>query len=179
MDTYLGSRTVPFSQVIYIEQEDFADVPPPKFKRLIEGGEVRLRGCYVIKCNEVIKNEAGEVIELRCSYDVDTLGKKPEGRKVKGVIHWVSAQHALTAEIRLYDRLFTLANPDSIDDFREALNPNSLEVLKGCKVETSLLTAQVANTYQFERTGYFCLDADSSNELLVFNRTVTLRDTWQ
>jgi len=173
----LGKRNVPFSKVILIEQDDFAEVPPPKFKRLIDGGEVRLRGSYVIKCNEVIKNAEGIVTELRCTYDPDTLGKNPEGRKVKGVIHWVSEQHSHPAEIRLYDRLFTVPNPDNEDNFLDAINTDSLEVLNGCRVEASLAQAMPESRYQFERTGYFCLDAvDSIDGKLVFNRTVTLRE---
>jgi len=173
----LGKRNVPFSKVILIEQDDFAEVPPPKFKRLIDGGEVRLRGSYVIKCNEVIKNAEGIVTELRCTYDPDTLGKNPEGRKVKGVIHWVSEQHSHPAEIRLYDRLFTVPNPDNEDNFLDAINTDSLEVLNGCRVEASLAETQSESRYQFERIGYFCLDAvDSVDGKLVFNRTVTLRE---
>ncbi|MFA5923593.1 MAG: glutamine--tRNA ligase/YqeY domain fusion protein [Methylococcaceae bacterium] len=177
----LGKRNVPFSRVVLIEQDDFAEIPPPKFKRLIAGGEVRLRGSYVIKCNEIIKDAAGSIIELRCTYDPDTLGKNPEGRKVKGVIHWVSEQHASPAEVRLYDRLFTVPNPDNEENFLDTLNPDSLEVLKGCRVEASLANAQPENRYQFERTGYFCLDAvDSVDGKLVFNRTVTLREgVWE
>lgn len=175
----LGTRKIPFSKVILIEQDDFAQTPPPKFKRLIEGGEVRLRSSYVIKCNEIIKNDAGNIIELRCTYDPDTLGKKPEGRKVKGVIHWVSEQHALDAEIRLYDRLFNVANPESENNFLDVVNPDSLQTLNHCKVEASLANSEAGNLFQFERTGYFCVDSkDSSAEKLVFNRTVTLRDTW-
>ncbi|MEQ1622009.1 MAG: glutamine--tRNA ligase/YqeY domain fusion protein [Methylococcales bacterium] len=176
----LGKRQVPFSKVILIERDDFAEVPPPKYKRLIEGGEVRLRGAYVIKCNSVIKDDAGNIIELRCSIDPDTLGKNPEGRKVKGVIHWVSEQHSKPAEIRLYNRLFKVANPDNEDNFLDAINPGSLEVLSDCRVEASLADAQAENRYQFERTGYFCLDAiDSVGGKLVFNRTVTLRDSFE
>ena len=175
----LGTRQIPFSKVILIEQDDFAQTPPPKYKRLIEGGEVRLRSSYVIKCNEIIKDNNGNIVELRCSYDPDTLGKKPEGRKVKGVIHWVSEQHSLPAEIRLYDRLFRLANPESEDNYLAALNPASLETLTTGKVEASLANAQSGDRFQFERTGYFCVDSvDSSADKLVFNRTVTLRDTW-
>ena len=175
----MGTRKVPFSKVIYIEQDDFAEVPPKKFKRLVEGGEVRLRGSYVIKCEQMIKDEAGNITELRCTYDPTTLGKKPEGRKVKGVVHWVSEQHSLPAEIRLYDRLFKTPNPDAESHFLEALNPDSLEVLTDCRVEASLAEAVPESRYQFERTGYFCVDAvDSTAEKLVFNRTVTLRDTW-
>jgi len=175
----LGTRKIPFSNVILIEQDDFAEIPPPKFKRLIEGGEVRLRSSYVIKCNEIIKDDAGNIIELRCSYDPDTLGKKPEGRKVKGVIHWVSEQHSHPAELRLYDRLFNVANPASEENFLDAINPNSLETLTNCRVEASLAEANSGDGFQFERTGYFCVDSiDSTAEKLVFNRTVTLRDTW-
>ncbi len=175
----LGTRKIPFSKVILIEQDDFAEIPPPKFKRLIAGGEVRLRSSYVVKCKEVIKDEAGDIVELRCSYDPDTLGKKPEGRKVKGVIHWVSEQQSLPAELRLYDRLFTVANPDSEDNFLDTINPNSLKTLTNCRVEASLISAQSSDRFQFERVGYFCVDSvDSSTEKPVFNRTVTLRDTW-
>jgi len=176
----LGKRQVPFAKEILIERDDFAEVPPPKYKRLIEGGEVRLRGAYVIKCNSVIKDDAGNIIELRCSIDLDTLGKNPEGRKVKGVIHWVSEQHSKPAEIRLYNRLFKVANPDNEDNFLDAINPDSLEVLSDCRVEASLANALPENRYQFERTGYFCLDAiDSVGGKLVFNRTVTLRDSFE
>ena len=173
----LGKRIVPFSKVILIEQDDFAEIPPPKFKRLIAGGEVRLRGSYVIKCNEIIKDAGGLITELRCTYDPDTLGKNPEGRKVKGVIHWVSEPHAQPAEIRLYDRLFNVPNPDNEANFLDAINPDSLTVLTGCRVEAGLAQALPENRYQFERTGYFCLDAvDSVDGKLVFNRTVTLRE---
>jgi glutaminyl-tRNA synthetase len=176
----LGTRKIPFSKTVLIEREDFAETPPPKFKRLIEGGEVRLRSAYVIKCNKVIKDETGNIIELRCSYDSDTLGKKPEGRKVKGVIHWVSEQQSLITEIRLYDRLFRIANPESEDNFIDALNSDSLETLTDCRVESSLANAKSGDRFQFERIGYFCVDSvDSSSEKLVFNRTVTLRDTWE
>ncbi|MEE7627814.1 glutamine--tRNA ligase/YqeY domain fusion protein [Methylobacter sp. Wu8] len=176
----LGKRIVPFSKVILIERDDFAENPPPKFKRLVEGGEVRLRGSYVIRCNEIIKDAAGNITELRCSYDPDTLGKNPEGRKVKGVIHWVSEQHSQPAELRLYNRLFSVPNPDNEENFLDVINPDSLEVLSNCRVEASLAHAQAENRYQFERTGYFCLDAiDSVNGKLVFNRTVTLRDSWE
>ena len=173
----LGKRKVPFTKVILIEQDDFAEIPPPKFKRLVAGEEVRLRGSYVIRCHEVIKNAEGAIIELRCTYDADTLGKNPEGRKVKGVIHWVSEQQSHPAEVRLYDRLFKVPNPDNEENFLNAINTNSLEVLTNCRVEASLLDAQPENRFQFERTGYFCLDAiDSVNGKLVFNRTVTLRE---
>ncbi|TAL49630.1 MAG: glutamine--tRNA ligase/YqeY domain fusion protein [Methylovulum sp.] len=175
----LGKRQVPFAKVILIEQDDFAEVPPPKYKRLIAGGEVRLRGSYVIRCNEVIKDAGGNITELRCSYDPDTLGKNPEGRKVKGVIHWVSEQQSHPAEVRLYKRLFKVPQPDNEENFLDALNPDSLDVLTDCRVEAGLANADAASRYQFERTGYFCLDAvDSLAGKLVFNRTVTLRDGW-
>jgi glutaminyl-tRNA synthetase len=175
----LGKRIVPFSKVILIEQDDFAEVPPPKYKRLIEGGEVRLRGSYIIRCDEVIKNADGDIIELRCTYDTETLGKNPEGRKVKGVIHWVSEAHSHPAEIRLYSRLFTVPQPDNEENFLDVINHDSLEVLSDCRVEASLATANIDYRYQFERTGYFCLDSvDSVEGKLVFNRTVTLRDGW-
>ncbi|MDP1771402.1 MAG: glutamine--tRNA ligase/YqeY domain fusion protein [Methylobacter sp.] len=175
----LGKRIVPFSKVILIEQDDFAEIPPPKFKRLVEGGEVRLRGSYVIRCNEIIKDADGNITELRCSYDPDTLGKNPEGRKVKGVIHWVSEPHSKPAELRLYNRLFSVPAPDNEENFLDAINPDSLEILTDCRVEASLANPQPESRYQFERTGYFCFDAiDSVNGKLVFNRTVTLRENW-
>ncbi|SJM95114.1 glutamine--tRNA ligase/YqeY domain fusion protein [Crenothrix polyspora] len=172
----LGKRQVPFCKTILIERDDFSDNPPPKYKRLVVGGEVRLRGSYVIQCNEVIKDTNGCITELRCSYDPNTLGKNPEGRKVKGVIHWVSEQHALSAEVRLYNRLFALPQPDNEDNFLDAINPNSLELLSDCKVEASLANALPEARFQFERNGYFCLDKDSVAGKLVFNRTVSLRD---
>jgi glutaminyl-tRNA synthetase len=176
----LGKRKVPFAKVILIDRDDFAEIPPPKFKRLIAGGEVRLRGSYVVKCNEVIKNAGGQITELHCTYDPETLGKNPEGRKVKGVIHWVSEQHSVPAELRLYNRLFKVPNPDNEENFLDALNPDSLEILTGCRVEAGLVDAQAESRYQFERTGYFCFDAqDSINGKLVFNRTVTLRENWE
>jgi glutaminyl-tRNA synthetase len=175
----LGSREVTFSNTIFIEQDDFTENPPKDFKRLTTGSEVRLRGSYVIKCDEAIKDAAGNVITLHCSYDPATLGKNPEGRKVKGVIHWVSAAHSFSAELRLYDRLFSHPNPDTLDNFLDGLNPNSLEILNDCRLEASLATATPDTRYQFERTGYFCLDSvDSTAEKPVFNRTVTLRDSW-
>jgi glutaminyl-tRNA synthetase len=174
----LGSRTVAFAKTVLIERDDFAESPPPKYKRLVPGGEVRLRGSYVIRCDEVIKDADGNVVELRCTYDPATLGKNPEGRKVKGVIHWVSEVHSLPAELRLYDRLFTVPQPDNEENFLNALNPNSLQVVTGCRVEASLATAEPESRFQFERIGYFCLDKDSRESRLVFNRTVTLREGW-
>lgn len=178
----MGTRTIPFCNELYIDQSDFEEVPPKKFKRLIPGGEVRLRNAYVIRCDEVIKDAHGEVIELHCSVDHDTLGKNPEGRKVKGVIHWVSARHAIEAEVRIYDRLFNHANPDASKDgkdYTDHINPTSLLTLTRCFVEPSLDEAQAGDNFQFEREGYFCLDLlHLPGDMPVFNRTVTLRDTW-
>ncbi|MBU6954329.1 glutamine--tRNA ligase/YqeY domain fusion protein [Hahella sp. HN01] len=177
----MGTRTVPFAREIYIDQEDFRESANKHFKRLVLGKEVRLRNAYVIRCDEVIKNEAGEPIELRCVYDADTLGKDPEGRKVKGVIHWVAADQAVDVEVRLYDRLFNHESPDAQKEveFTEFLNPESLVVLSGAKAEASLRQAGSEVPYQFEREGYFYLDPiKAAQGELVFNRTVTLRDTW-
>lgn len=175
-----GKRIVPFSREVYIDKEDFRESANNKFKRLVLDKEVRLRSGYVIRCDRVIKDEQGEIIELRCSYDPDTLGKNPEGRKVKGVIHWVSVTHAVQAEVRLYDRLFNHPTPDDGKDgvgFKERMNPESLVVLKQCVLEPSLADSEPGERFQFEREGYFCRDVGSSDEL-VFNRTVTLRDSW-
>ena len=182
-DESKGSRKLPFSREVYIDADDFMEeAPNKKFKRLVSGGEVRLRNAYVIKCEEVIKDEHGEIIELRCSYDPATLGANPEGRKVKGVIHWVSAAHAIDAEVRLYDRLFSHPNPDAAKDskdFKEHLNPDSLRTLTHCKLEPALANAKAEEPVQFEREGYFCLDSQIlAGGMPVFNRTVTLRDTW-
>ena len=174
----LGDREVRFSRELYIEREDFAEVPPPKYKRLALGGEVRLRGSYVIRCNEVVKDEAGEIVELLCTVDSATLGVKPEGRKVKGVVHWVDADSAVNAEVRVYDRLFSDPNPNAVEDYTTALNPDSLAVLQQAKLEASLAAAKTEDVFQFERMGYFCCDPDSNDKRFVFNRTVTLRDTW-
>jgi len=182
-DPNMGTRKVPFSRVLYIEQEDFQEEPPAKFFRLAPGREVRLRYAYFVKCVEVVKDEqTGEVVELHCTYDPATRGgNAPDGRKVKATLHWVSAAHSLEAEVHLYDRLFTKVNPDGTEegaDWKANLNPNSLEILKSCWVESSLKNAKAGNRYQFERLGYFCVDSDSSAGTLVFNRTVSLRDTW-
>jgi glutaminyl-tRNA synthetase len=176
----MGTRKVPFSRVIYIERDDFMEDPPKKFFRLAPGREVRLRYAYFITCKKVIKNEDGDVVELVCSYDLQTRGgSSPDNRKVKGTIHWVDGSQCLNAEVRLYDRLFTVPNPGSSNDFISHLNPASLTVLQGCKVEPALGTVSLDDRFQFERQGYFCLDAvDGHTENLVFNRTVTLRDTW-
>jgi glutaminyl-tRNA synthetase len=182
-DPAMGNRVVPFSRVLYIEREDFMEEPPKKFFRLAPGREVRLRCAYFIRCDEVVKDPGtGEIVELRCSYDPATRGgSAPDGRKVKGTLHWVSAAHALDAEIRLYDRLFVVPNPsaDKEVDFKAHLNPESLQVLTGCKVEPGLADAAAESRFQFERQGYFCVDRiDSASGRLVFNRTATLRDSW-
>jgi glutaminyl-tRNA synthetase len=178
-DAAKGDRQMGFGRELYIDRADFAEHPPPGFKRLTPGGEVRLRNAYVIRCLRVIKDEDGAPIELRCSHDPDTLGRKPEGRKVKGVIHWVPAAEALTAEVRLYDRLFSAPNPGAgKQDFTRDLNPNSLRTLTGCLVEAGLAHARPGERFQFEREGYFVLDEDARPDRLVFNRTVELRDTW-
>jgi len=177
-DEAMGKREIPFTQEVYIDQNDFLEVAPnKKFKRLVAGGEVRLRNSYVIRCNEVIKDENGNIIELKCSYDAATLGKSPEGRKVKGVIHWVSAKHAVPAEIRLYDRLMLDPAPGS-EDWKSRLNPESLVALENAVVEPSLADAEIGQRFQFEREGYFCRDTESSSGRPVFNRVVTLRDSW-
>lgn len=173
----LGEREVPFSNVLYIEQDDYSDNPPRKWKRLAQGQAVRLRGSYVITCDEVIRDDSGQVIELKCRHDPDTLGKNPEGYKANGVIHWVSAAHAVTAEIRQYGLLFNQANPMAADHFLDTLNPHSLETITAAKVEPAARDA-VGTVYQFERQGYYVIDPDSSSDNMVFNRTVALRDSW-
>ena len=179
-DPDAGTRIVPFSRVLYIERDDFREDPPKKFFRLSPGREVRLRGAYFITCTGVVKDPAtGEVIELRCTYDPATRGgDAPDNRKVKATLHWVSAAHAITATVRLYDRLFNSENPGASDDYRGDLNPQSLEVLERCYLEPSVAGAPAGSRYQFERLGYFCVDPDSQPDGLVFNRTVTLKDTW-
>ena len=178
-----GSRTLPFSRELYIERNDFMEDPPKKFFRLAPGREVRLRYGYFITCTGVVKNDAGEIVELRCTYDPATKGgDSPDGRKVKGTIHWVSAAHALPVEVRLYDRLFTQPDPDDVpedQDFTASLNPESLVVVSGARIEPGVATDPPATRYQFERQGYFMSDpVDSKPGALVFNRTVQLRDTW-
>jgi glutaminyl-tRNA synthetase len=181
-DASAGTRKVPFSRVLYIEQEDYREDPDKKWFRLAPGREVRLRWGYFVTCVEAVKDASGAVVELRCTYDPATRGgNAPDGRKVKGTIHWVSAAHAIDAEIRLYDRLFTVYDPDDVPegvDYKTNLNPASLVVLKGCKLEPSLASAAAGVSYQFERQGYFCLDKDSRPGALVFNRSVALKDTW-
>lgn len=183
-DSCMGTREVPFSRVIYIEKDDFMESPPKKFYRLTVGREVRLRYAYYIKCTDVIKDEkSGEIIELHCTYDPETRGGwAPDGRQVKSTLHWVSASHSIEAEVRLYNHLFTKENPNENEeggDFTEYLNPKSLEILKGCRLEPSLADVKPGAIYQFERIGYFCVDSkDSGDGTLVFNRTVTLKDEW-
>ena len=182
-DPSMGTRTVPFSQVLYIEREDFREDAPKKWFRLAPGREVRLRYGYYITCVDVVKDDnTGEILELHCTYDPETKGGwSSDGRKVRGTLHWVSAAHAIDAEVRLYDHLFSDANPEEVADgvdFQSNINPNSLEILKSCKLEPSLTQTTPGSRYQFERLGYFSVDTDSSEEKLVFNRTVTLRDTW-
>lgn len=180
-DQGAGTRKVPFCRELYIEQDDFREVPPPKYYRLSPGKEVRLRYAYFIKCEEVIKDSAGNVIELHCTYDPKTKGgNAPDGRKVKATIHWVSAKHAVKSEVRLYDYLFTKPDPDDVpegQDFTASLNPDSLKITS-CFIEPSVCGTAPGDKFQFERVGYFCTDIDSTSEHLVFNRTVSLRDTW-
>jgi glutaminyl-tRNA synthetase len=175
-----GTRSVPFSRVLYIEQDDFRETPPPKYFRLSPGVEVRLRYAYIVKCTSVVKDErTGDVVEVRCTYDPDSRGGDARGRKVKGTIHWVSAAHAVHAEVRLYDHLFAVPKPDEVEDWQSSVNRNSLEVLAGARLEPSLAGGAADARYQFERQGYFVVDArDASPGRLVFNRTVGLRDTW-
>lgn len=181
-DAGMGVRKVPFSRELYIEQDDFREIPPPKYYRLSPGREIRLRYAYFIKCVDVIKDAAGNVVEVHCTYDPETRGgDAPDGRKVKSTIHWVSSQHALKAEVRLYDRLFKDEKPEDVaegKDFLSNLNPDSLQVLSNCYLEPSLAGAKPGTRYQFERQGYFCIDPDTKADKLVFNRTVPLRDAW-
>ena len=180
----MGKRSLPFSKILYVEKDDFREDAPRKWFRLAPGREVRLKHAYYVTCTDVVKDEnTGEVIELHCTYDPETRGGwSTDGRKVKGTLHWVSAKHAVDAEVRLYDHLFAKENPNEVEDgkdFKDYLNPNSLEVLTGCKVEPSLANARPGSRCQFLRLGYFCVDTkDSVEGKPVFNRTVTLRDTW-
>jgi len=181
-DASAGTRKVPFSRVLYIEQDDFREDPPKQYYRLSPGREVRLRYGYFITCTDVVKNERGEVVEIHCTYDPATRGgNAPDGRKVKSTIHWVSAAHAVEGEVRLYENLFTKENPNDTEpgqDFTANLNPNSLEIVAGAKLEPSLANPVADRRYQFERLGYFSVDPDSAPGKPVFNRTVGLRDTW-
>jgi glutaminyl-tRNA synthetase len=175
-DQEAGTRKVPFSKVFYIEQDDFMEDPPKKFFRLAPGREVRLRYAYFVTCTDVVKDDNGQIVELHCSYDPATRGgNSPDGRKVKSTIHWVSAAHALSAEVRLYDHLFTKEQPE---DFKSNLNPQSLKTLSDCMIEPCLKDSRPLDRFQFERLGYFCVDEETTKEKIVFNRTVTLRDTW-
>ena len=180
-DDSMGTRTVPFTAELYIDKNDFLETASRKFKRLVAGGEVRLRNAYVIRCDEVIKDDKGEIIELHCSHDSATLGANPEGRKVKGVIHWVSAEYGIEAEVRQYERLFSHPAPDTSKDdkdYREYLNPDSLRTITQSIVEPTLAEAKPGERFQFEREGYFCLDLQQQGPPMIFNRTVTLRDSW-
>ena len=181
-DESAGTRKVPFSRVLYIERADFMEDPPKKFFRLAPGREVRLRYAYLITCTDVVKDDAGEIVELRCTYDPETRGgTPPDGRRVRGTLHWVSAEHALDAEVRLYDRLFSREKPDDVEqgqDFTASLNPDSLKILDNAKLEPSVAGAAPGTRYQFERQGYFIVDTDASADKLVFNRTVSLKDAW-
>ncbi len=181
-DPSMGTRKIPFSRELFIEKDDFMEDPPKKFFRLKPGGEVRLRNAFFVKCEEVIKDGGGEIVELHCTYDPETLsGSAPDGRKVKATIHWVSAEHSLDVEVRLYEHLFAAEDPNDVkkgETFTKHLNPNSFEVLESCRVEPSLAGVEAGYRCQFERLGYFCVDPDSTDGKLVFNRTVTLRDTW-
>jgi glutaminyl-tRNA synthetase len=179
-DESMGSRMLPFSKEIYVEQDDFQEVPHKKFHRLSPGNEVRLKSAYIIKCNEVIKDDKGGIVELHCTYDPETKSGSGSTRSVKGTIHWVSALHAVKAEVRLYDRLFTIEDPSSHEelDFKELLNPHSLEILSNCFIEPELAKAKTGDKFQFIRSGYFCVDALSTEDKIVFNRTVPLKDSW-
>src|SRR5712692_3893636 len=181
-DPGAGTRKVPFSRVLYIERDDFMETPPKKFFRLSPGKEVRLRCAYFIKCDEVVKDDRGEIVELRCSYDRSTRGgDAPDGRKVKATLHWVSAAHAVPVDVRLYDRLFSVEDPENVPEgrtFLDHLNPHSLEILQGAQAEPSVAALEVGARVQFERLGYFCMDSDSRETAIVFNRTVSLRDAW-
>ncbi|MHC4990518.1 MAG: glutamate--tRNA ligase family protein, partial [Planctomycetota bacterium] len=178
-DPEAGTRSVPFSRELYIEQDDFREEPPAKYFRLAPGREVRLRSAYLVTCTDVVKDDRGEVVEVRCAYDPETRGgSAPDGRKVKATLHWVSAAHSVPAEVRLYERLFLAERPAEEQDVLSAVNPDSREVLAGCRLEPSVAEAKPGSRYQFERLGYFCVDPDTTPDRLVFNRTVPLRDAW-
>jgi glutaminyl-tRNA synthetase len=178
----MGTRRVPFSREVYIEHEDFMEDPPRKYYRLAPGREVRLKGAYLVTYKDIVKDDAGNVIEVHCTYDPDSRGgEAPDGRKVRGTLHWVSASHALDAEVRVYDRLFAMEDPEDVEEgetFIDSLNPDSLEVLTACKLEPSVADGEPGDTYQFMRLGYFCIDPDTKADKLIFNRTIALRDTW-
>ena len=181
-DESAGTRKIPFSKVIYIEKDDFMEEPPGKFYRLAPGREVRLRYAYFIKCESVVKDDEGNITEVHCTYDPQTKGgDAPDGRKVKATLHWVSEKHSIPAEVRLYDHLFGVENPYKAEEggnFKDNLSPDSLKILKDCRLEPSLQNVKPGDLYQFERIGYFCADIDSTKEKIIFNRTVTLKDEW-
>jgi glutaminyl-tRNA synthetase len=178
-DESVGTRKIPFSKILYIEKEDFMEHPPKNFFRLTIGSEVRFKFAYFITCNDMIKDENGNILELHCTYDKDTLGgRSNDGRKVKGTLHWVSAKHSIPANVMIYDRLFTSLNPDSENSFIDFINPESLKILENCQLEPDLKTLESKIPIQFERLGYFFKDLNSTNQTLIFNRTVALRDTW-
>jgi glutaminyl-tRNA synthetase len=178
-DPGMGCRKVPFSRLLYIEEEDFCEKPPKGYFRLAPGKEVRLKYAYYVRCERFVKDKTGKVVEIHCTYDPKTRGGWREGgQKVKGTLHWVSLKHAIPVEVRLYDRLFAVENPEEMEDFKKVVNKNSLLTLRGCKAEPFLGRAKPGDRYQFLRHGYFCCDKDSSSQSLVFNRIVPLRDTW-
>ena len=181
-DPLAGTRQIPFGRELWIERDDFMEDPPKKFFRLAPGREVRLRYAYFITCTQVVKDESGQIVEIRCTYDPATKGgDSPDGRKVKATLHWVAASTALQAQVRLYDRLFTVENPTDVaddEDWLDNLNPDSLQTLATCYLEPALAELKVGEGCQFERLGYFCVDPDSTSHRLVFNRTVALRDAW-
>ncbi|MBN1246310.1 MAG: glutamine--tRNA ligase/YqeY domain fusion protein [Anaerolineae bacterium] len=178
----MGTREIPFSREVYIEQEDFMEDPPRKYYRLAPGREVRLKGAYLVQYKDIVKDEDGNVVEVHCTYDPESRGgEAPDGRKVRGTLHWVSVAHAVEGEVRLYDRLFAVQDPEDVEEgetFIDNLNPDSLEVLTGCKIEPSVVEGEPGDTYQFMRVGYFCIDPDTTDDRLVFNQTIALRDTW-
>jgi glutaminyl-tRNA synthetase len=182
-DDSAGTRTIPFTRELYIERDDFMENPPKKFFRMAPGREVRLRYAYLVTCTKTVKNNSGNITEIRCTYDPETRGgNAPDGRKVRGTLHWVSANHSFPAEVRLYDRLFSKENPmdaESGDSFTSSLNPYSLSVLTDCMVEDHMKNREPGFVCQFERKGYFCIDPDSTPGNMVFNRTITLRDSWK
>ena len=181
-DPNAGTRTVAFARTIFVERDDFREVPPPKYHRLFPGNEVRLRGAYFVTCTRVVKDGSGRIVELRCTYDPSSRGgSSPDGRRVKSTLHWISAEHAVPATVRLYDALFTKENPDEESeggDWRDNLNPGSLVTIDNARVDPSTARLPAGTTVQFERLGYFCVDADSKPHAPVFNRTITLKDTW-
>jgi glutaminyl-tRNA synthetase len=178
-DPEAGKRPLPFSRELWIEQDDFMENPPPKYFRLSPGGMVRLKSAFIIRCDEAVKGADGKITELRCTYIPESRsGQDTSGLKVQGVIHWLSAEHARTAEVRLYDRLFRVEDPAAEEDFKSTINPDSLHIISQAFVEPALMEAKLGDRFQFTRLGYFCVDPDSKDTEMVFNRTVTLKDTW-